>query len=110
MSLSSKEDQQLRRQEKQKKRPRGRVSQRNRQRQPERPEETMQSSDAAKPDVEDCWTANRKAIETTRVGNYDAYVPECQADGRYQPTQCFKVKEILSYLFDPELTNTRVSF
>ena len=41
----------------------------------------------------DCWAANRKAIETTRTGNYDAYIPECEQDGRYKSIQCYKVRK-----------------
>ena len=32
---------------------------------------------------EDCRTAKRKALESTRLGSYDTYVPENQPDGRY---------------------------
>ena len=32
---------------------------------------------------EDCRTAKRKALESTRLGSYDAYVPENQPDARY---------------------------
>lgn len=38
-----------------------------------------------------CWAEHRKAVESSKVGNPNAYIPECRDDGRFQEIQCFKV-------------------
>ena len=85
MSLSSKEDLQTRRGSDG---PR-KTSPRGRERSDGKPEPEGEAN--ADEVFDDCWTANRKALESTRLASYDAYVPECQPDGKYKPTQCFKV-------------------
>ena len=43
-------------------------------------------------DLDDCRTANRKAIKTTLSGSFNNYIPECENDGTYKQIQCYKVK------------------
>ena len=93
MSLSSKEDLQSRRGSDGPSSPR-KTTPRGRERSDGKTEAEGEEVTNADEVFDDCWTANRKALESTRLASYDAYVPECQPDGKYQPTQCFKVMSL----------------
>ena len=43
----------------------------------------------------DCRTVHREAIESTRSGVPNAYIPECDANGNFNRVQCHKVRDVL---------------
>jgi len=50
----------------------------------------LDSPDSPK-DRSDCRTTHREAIESTRSGVPNAYIPECDANGNFNRVQCHKV-------------------
>ena len=42
-------------------------------------------------DGSDCKTVHREAIESTKSGVPNAYIPECDANGNFNTVQCHKV-------------------
>lgn len=37
-----------------------------------------------------CWAERQKQLESSKEGNHSAYIPECAADGRFKPVQCYQ--------------------
>jgi hypothetical protein len=50
------------------------------------------NTDASSGPAQDCRTAHQSAIESTRSGVPNAFIPECDANDNYKPVQCYKVR------------------